>query len=90
MAVHLQRMAAHAPNHYDFFPTTFVLPADLPALLADAQAAGQRQAYILKPDAGCQVRAAAGMSGTCSAAVAAGESEAAASTGRPDLPPRPC
>jgi tubulin polyglutamylase TTLL6/13 len=55
MALHLQRMAAHAPTHYAFFPTTFVLPADLPALLSDARAAGRRQAYILKPDAGCQV-----------------------------------
>ena len=58
MAAHLQRMAALAPQQYAFFPTTFVLPADLPALLVDAAAAGRRQAYILKPDAGCQVGAA--------------------------------
>lgn len=57
MAAHLQRMAALEPLHYAFFPTTFVLPADLPALLADAQKLGRKQAYILKPDAGCQVRA---------------------------------
>ncbi len=55
MALHLQRMAALEPAHYGFFPTTFVLPGDMPALLADAAGAGRKQAYILKPDAGCQV-----------------------------------
>lgn len=42
------------PSHYDFFPTTYVLPADLNELIIDFKARGKRQIYILKPDAGCQ------------------------------------
>ncbi len=56
MARHLAAMSALAPQHYSFSPRTFVLPADLQQLLADARSSKRRkQTYILKPDAGCQV-----------------------------------
>ena len=47
--------AASPPGAFEFVPRTWLLPAQLPALLDDARAAGQQQAYIIKPDAGCQV-----------------------------------
>jgi tubulin polyglutamylase TTLL6/13 len=55
MAVHVSAMAAVAPQHYNFAPLSFSLPAQLPDLLADAKARGKKQVYIIKPDAGCQV-----------------------------------
>ena len=55
MAANLSAMAAAAPQHYDFAPLSFNLPAQLPMLIADAKARGKKQVYIIKPDAGCQV-----------------------------------
>lgn len=54
MARNLQRMAKMFPDEYDFFPTTYILPNDLHDLVADVEASGKAQTYILKPDAGCQ------------------------------------
>jgi hypothetical protein len=39
----------------DFLPQTWQLPQQLPGFLAAACAAGRRAAFIIKPDAGCQV-----------------------------------
>jgi tubulin polyglutamylase TTLL6/13 len=47
--------AAAPPGTYAYAPPAWLLPAQLPALLADAKARGRQQAYIIKPDAGCQV-----------------------------------
>jgi hypothetical protein len=55
MADHLGAMQRSAPDAFGFFPTTFNLPGDEAALVADAAARGRRQAYIIKPDAGFQV-----------------------------------
>jgi hypothetical protein len=55
MAAHLGTMARAAPAAYAFVPHSFSLPEEAPALLAAAAAAGRRSAYIIKPDAGCQV-----------------------------------
>lgn len=59
MAKNLAALAAALPAElkYDFFPQTWQLPGQLNAFLAAAKAAGKKQAYIVKPDAGCQVRA---------------------------------
>ena len=58
MAKHLSALAALLPPElkYDFFPQTWQLPGQLNAFLAAAKAAGKKQAFIVKPDAGCQVR----------------------------------
>lgn len=57
MAKHLSALAAAVPPElgYDFFPQTWQLPSQLSAFLAAAKAAGKKQAFIVKPDAGCQV-----------------------------------
>ena len=59
MALHLSAMARAEPAHYSFVPATFCVPGDEAALLEDAAARGRKQAYIIKPDAGCQVGGAA-------------------------------
>jgi tubulin polyglutamylase TTLL6/13 len=57
MARLLTAMAAAAPpGAYAFAPPAWLLPAQLPALLADAKSRGRQQTYIIKPDAGCQGR----------------------------------
>lgn len=40
----------------DFMPESWVLPQQLTAFLAAAQAGGRKVPFIVKPDAGCQVR----------------------------------
>jgi hypothetical protein len=55
MAARLSAMRALAPEAYAFCPATFRVPGEEAALIADAAARGRRQAYIIKPDAGCQV-----------------------------------
>jgi hypothetical protein len=39
----------------DFMPESWVLPQQLTAFLAAAQAGGRKVPFIVKPDAGCQV-----------------------------------
>jgi hypothetical protein len=39
----------------DFMPQTWMLPQQLAGFLAAAQSGGRKAAYIVKPDAGCQV-----------------------------------
>ncbi|KXZ41785.1 hypothetical protein GPECTOR_284g755 [Gonium pectorale] len=56
MARNLMKMARMFPQHYEFFPKTFILPGDKEEFLADIRARGKKQVYILKPDAGCQGR----------------------------------
>ncbi|GLC65380.1 hypothetical protein PLESTF_000287300 [Pleodorina starrii] len=56
MARNLMKMARQFPQHFDFFPRTFILPGDKDEFLADIRARGKKQVYILKPDAGCQGR----------------------------------
>ncbi|KAG1659829.1 hypothetical protein FOA52_003772 [Chlamydomonas sp. UWO 241] len=54
MARNLMKLQKVFPEHFDFFPQTFVLPGDLQLLVDDVKARGKKQFYILKPDAGCQ------------------------------------
>ncbi|GIL43744.1 hypothetical protein Vafri_1379 [Volvox africanus] len=56
MARNLMKMARQFPQHFDFFPRTFILPGDKEDFLADVRTRGKKQVYILKPDAGCQGR----------------------------------
>lgn len=58
MARALAALAAAAPRSagYDFFPATWQLPDQLGEFLAAAKASGRKGAFIVKPDAGCQVR----------------------------------
>ncbi|GIL81822.1 hypothetical protein Vretimale_1419 [Volvox reticuliferus] len=56
MARNLMKMARQFPQHYDFFPRTFILPGDKEDFFADVRTRGKKQVYILKPDAGCQGR----------------------------------
>jgi hypothetical protein len=58
MARLLAALAAAAPPScgYDFFPATWQLPGQLGEFLAAARAGGRKATFIVKPDAGCQVR----------------------------------
>lgn len=58
MARNLANMAALLPKEYAFFPKSFVLPDDMPALTQEIQAASRKsgKTWIIKPDAGCQGR----------------------------------
>lgn len=54
----LERMAERFPQHYNFVPRTYVIPARLPNLLAELrrkQAAGTPATFIIKPSTGAQV-----------------------------------
>lgn len=54
----LARMAERFPQHYNFIPHTYVLPARLTNLLAELRrklAAGTPTTFIIKPSTGAQV-----------------------------------
>ncbi|KAI8466917.1 MAG: tubulin-tyrosine ligase family-domain-containing protein [Monoraphidium minutum] len=64
MALRLAALQRLEPDAYAFAPRTWAVPGGEAALLADAAAAGRPQAYIIKPDAGCQgIRLAQGGAG---------------------------
>jgi tubulin polyglutamylase TTLL6/13 len=51
----VNRMKSLFPQEYNFFPTTFTLPADYSELRALLQE-GKKRTYIVKPDASSQGR----------------------------------
>jgi Tubulin-tyrosine ligase family len=55
MAQALDRMRRQFPADYNFYPRTWVLPAELTAFRSEFDAQGKSsRTYIIKPDAGCQ------------------------------------
>lgn len=59
MARNLMEMQNSYPEEYDFFPETFVLPADLPLFkraVDISEEMGNKLPFIVKPSNDCQGR----------------------------------
>lgn len=59
LAKNLLRMQAAFPDHYNYFPRTFILPADLSLFrnyYGESRRRGQGRTFIVKPEASCQGR----------------------------------
>ena len=59
LAKNLVKMQSVFPEHYQFFPKTFLLPSDLSAFrayFAENRKRGREKTFIVKPEASCQGR----------------------------------